>query len=172
MKFWANWNSLKGAPPQTPKRKSPRTPSAPLDRPKGKSPRTPGIQPDTPRKRRDPAQLDDYADLPVPPTPSALATLVKEIKSTKVLESDSQFAKELIKPQGQELGQVLDDAVMAAVNNTFEHECLEDRIALLSTVPCGDLHAYAIQGPKYTLKQFPEVRFLANQIWAIWFIVW
>jgi hypothetical protein len=107
----------------------------------------------------------------VPPTPSALAALVKEIQSTEVLDSDSQFAKELIEPQGDEPGQVLDDALMATINNTFEHECLEEAVALLGAVPRGDSHADAIRGPKYTLKQFPEVRFLAHQIWAIWFIV-
>ena len=108
----------------------------------------------------------------MPPTPSALDTLVKEIKSSKVLDSNSQFAKQLIKPQGDQTGQVLDDVLMATINNTFKHECLEEAVSLLCAVPCGDSHMDAIQGPKYTLKQFPEARFLALQIWTIWFIVW
>jgi hypothetical protein len=45
-------------------------------------------------------------DLLVPLTPSALATLGKEIQITKVLDSDSQFTKELIKPQGDKPEQV------------------------------------------------------------------
>jgi hypothetical protein len=41
--------------------------------------------------------------------------------NTKVLDRDSEFAQELIEPQGDEPGQVLDNALMANINNTFEH---------------------------------------------------
>ncbi|KAF8241629.1 hypothetical protein K440DRAFT_641617 [Wilcoxina mikolae CBS 423.85] len=57
-----------GAPPQRPKRKSPRTPGVPLD---------------TLSKMRAPAQLDNYIDLPVPPTPSTLATRGRKLRVSK-----------------------------------------------------------------------------------------
>jgi hypothetical protein len=61
---------------------------------------------------------------------------------------------------------------MSTINITFEHKCLEEAVMLLGAVPRGDSYAETIQGPKHTWKPFPEERFLAHQIWAIWFIVW
>ena len=75
---------------------------------------------------------------------SALATLVKEIKSTEVVGSNSHFTKELIELQDDEPGQVLYNALMATINNTFKYKYLEEAVALLSAVPCGDSHADAI----------------------------
>jgi hypothetical protein len=107
----------------------------------------------------------------VPLTPSALAALKKQINSTEVLDSYSQFAKKLIKPHCDKPGQVLDDTLMATTNNTFEHKWLDEAVALLGGMPYGNSHAYAIQGPMYTLKQFRELRCCAYQIWAILFIL-
>jgi hypothetical protein len=80
----------------------------------------------------------------VPPTPSDFADLVKDIKSTEVLDRNSQLSKKLIVHQGDKPGHVSDNTAMATINNTFEHKCFEEAAALLGAVPCGDLHADAI----------------------------
>ena len=55
--------------------------------------------------------------------------------------------------------------------NSFEHECLEEAVALLGATSRPDAPADQIQVTKYFLEQFPSVTFLAHQIWGIWFIV-
>jgi hypothetical protein len=77
---------------------------------------------------------------------------VEEIESTEVLDSESQFTKELIEPRGDEPGHIIDHLLMATINNAFEHECLEVVVASISAFPCEDSPADVIRGPKYTLK--------------------
>ena len=91
---------------------------------------------------------------------------------TEVDDASSRFAKELRHSDDEETaGSVLGDALLATVNNSFEHECLEEAVALLGATSRPDAPDDLIRGTKYLLKSFPSVSFLAHQIWAIWFLV-
>ena len=65
----------------------------------------------------------------------------------------------------------LHEALLTTLNNYFEHECLEEAVALLRPTSRPDTLADQIQGTKYLLEPFPSVAFLVHQIWTIWFIV-
>ena len=97
-----------------------------------------------------------------------VAAVIHQIKETKVLDGNSRFAREINfndEPPG------LDEALLTTLNNSFEHECLEEAVPLLRATSRPDAPADQIRGMKHLLKPFPSVAFLAHQIWAIWFIV-
>jgi hypothetical protein len=60
--------------------------------------------------------------------------------------------------------------VLNTINNAFEHECLEEALKLLGAFPVRQSKTDRVPGHKYTIPGLP-VKFLAHQIWAIWFIV-
>ena len=78
---------------------------------------------------------------------------------------------ELCHSDSDETSTVLGDALLTTLNNSFEHECLEEAVALLGATSRPDAQDDVIRGTKYLLKAFPSVTFLAHQIWGIWFLV-
>ena len=95
-----------------------------------------------------------------------------KIEITLVDDARSRFAKELRHFDDEETaGSVLNNALLATVNNLFEHKCLEEVIALLYATSQPDAPDDLIRGSEYLLKSFPSVSFLAHQICANWFLV-
>ena len=99
---------------------------------------------------------------------------MRKLEHGEILDEDSQWAKELgasADLDRAEGGLSLPEEIMATLNNSFEHECLEEAVTLLGANHRPDSMDDGIRGQKYTLKYFPGVSFLAHQIWGIWFIV-
>ena len=91
---------------------------------------------------------------------------------TEVDDASARFAKELRHSDDAEIAvSVLGDVLLATVNNSFEHECLEEAVALLGATSRPDAPDDLFRGTKYLLKSFPSVSFLAHQMRAIWFLV-
>ena len=90
-----------------------------------------------------------------------VARVIRQIKETKVLDGNSRFTREINfnnKPPA------LDEALLTTLNNSFEHECMEEAVALLGATSRPEAPADQIRGTKYLLEPFPSVAFLAHQI--------
>jgi len=61
--------------------------------------------------------------------------------------------------------------VINTINNDFEHECLEEVVRLLNAHPIGQSTDDRVPGNKYLILGLPGIKFLAHQVWAIWFII-
>jgi len=61
--------------------------------------------------------------------------------------------------------------VFHTINNEFEHECLDEAVSLLSAQPIHQSTDDSVPGHKYSIPGLPGMKFLAHQVWAIWFIV-
>jgi len=61
--------------------------------------------------------------------------------------------------------------VLNTINNEFEHECLDEAVRLLNVHPIHQSADDRVPGHKYSIPGLPGTRFLAHQVWAIWFIV-
>jgi len=76
-------------------------------------------------------------------------------------------------------GEVLDPAntssvlntVLSTINNDFEDECLYIAVRLLNTHPIRQSTDDVVPGHKYSVPGLPGTKFLAHQVWAIWFIM-
>ena len=94
---------------------------------------------------------------------------------TEVHDASSRFANGLRHSDSDDVeetaGSVLGDTLLATVNNTFEHECLEEVVALLGATSRPDAPDNLIRGTKHLLKPLPSVSIHAHQIWAIWLLV-
>ena len=97
-----------------------------------------------------------------------IAVVLRQIEEMKVPDRNSRFAREI---NFNDEPPPLEEALLTTRNNSFEHECLEEAVALLRATWRPNATADQIRGTKYLLEQFPTVTFLAHQIWAIWFIV-
>jgi len=61
--------------------------------------------------------------------------------------------------------------VLNTINNEFEHEYLEEAFTLLNAHPIHQSPDDRVPGYKYSIPGLPGTKFLAHQVWAIWFIV-
>jgi hypothetical protein len=61
--------------------------------------------------------------------------------------------------------------VLNTINNECEHECLDEAVRLLNGHPIGQSTDDRVPGHKYSHPGLPGTKFLAHQLWAIWFIV-
>jgi len=61
--------------------------------------------------------------------------------------------------------------VLNTINNEFEHECLDEVVRLLNVHPIRQSTDDCIPGPKYSIPGLPGTKFLAYQVWDIWYIV-
>jgi len=61
--------------------------------------------------------------------------------------------------------------VLNTINNEFEHDCLEEAFRLLNAHPIRQSPDDRVPGYKYSIPGLPGTKFLAHQVWAIWFIV-
>jgi hypothetical protein len=98
-----------------------------------------------------------------------VAAFVKEYESTQIRDEGSRFGRELL--EGTDEGVRLSEELLNTINNAFEHECLAEAVHLLGARQVPDDPQDSIRGTKYILTLFQGVRFLAHQIWGIWFIL-
>ena len=63
------------------------------------------------------------------------------------------------------------NTVLNTINNKFEHECLDEAVTLLNAHPIYQSTDDRVLGHKYSIPGLPGTKFLAHQVWAIWFIV-
>jgi len=63
------------------------------------------------------------------------------------------------------------NTVLNTINNQFEHECLEEAVRLLNAHPIHQSIDDRVPGHKYSIPGLPGTKFLACQVWPIWFIV-
>jgi len=61
--------------------------------------------------------------------------------------------------------------VLNTINNEFEHKCLDEAVRLLNAHPIRQSTDDRVPGHKYSIPGLPGTKFLARQVWAIWFIV-
>jgi hypothetical protein len=61
--------------------------------------------------------------------------------------------------------------VLNTSNNEFEHECLDEVVRLLNAHPIRQSPVDHVPGLKYSIAGLPGTKFLALQVWTIWFIV-
>ena len=61
--------------------------------------------------------------------------------------------------------------VLNTINNKFEHECLDEAVRLLNAHLICQSTDDCVPGHMYSIPALPGTKFLANQVWAIWFIV-
>jgi len=63
------------------------------------------------------------------------------------------------------------DSVLNTINNEFEHEWLEEAVWLLNAHPIRQSTDDRVPGHKHSIPGLPGTKFLAHQVWVIWFIV-
>jgi hypothetical protein len=61
--------------------------------------------------------------------------------------------------------------ILNTINNEFEHECPDEVVRLLNVHPIRQSTDDHVPGHKYSIPGLPRTRFLAHQVWAIWFIM-
>ena len=61
--------------------------------------------------------------------------------------------------------------VLITINNELEHKCLDEVVWLLNANPIHQSPEDHVPGHKYQIPGLPGTKFLAHQVWAIWFIV-
>jgi len=62
-------------------------------------------------------------------------------------------------------------SVLNTINNEFEQECLDEVVRLLNAHQIRQSTDDRVQGHKYSISGLPGTKFLAHQVWAIWFIL-
>ena len=111
-------------------------------------------------------------------SPSAQLTseqLKEIIEDEKNTDKDAREVQEQLE-DGEE---VLDPAntssvlntVLSTINNEFEHECLDEAVRLLNAPSIRQSTDDRVPGHMYLIPGLPGSKFLAHQVWAIWFIV-
>jgi len=63
------------------------------------------------------------------------------------------------------------NAVLNTINNEFEQECLDEAVRLLNAHHICQSTDDRVPGHNYSVPCLPGTKFLAHQVWAIWFIV-
>jgi len=61
--------------------------------------------------------------------------------------------------------------VLNTINYEFEHECLDEAVRLLNVHSIWQSTDDRVPGQKDSIPVLPGTKFLAHQVWAIWFIV-
>jgi hypothetical protein len=61
--------------------------------------------------------------------------------------------------------------VLNTINHQFEQECHDEALRLLNAHPIRQSTDDRVPGHKYLIPGLPGTKFLAHQVWAIWFIV-
>ena len=110
-----------------------------------------------------------------PSAPLTLEQLKEIIEDEKKADQSAREVQEQVE-DGEE---VLDpdntssvlSTVLNTINNEFEHECLNEAVRLLNAHPIRQSTDDRVPGHKYSIPGLPGTKFLAHQVWAIWFIV-
>jgi len=89
-------------------------------------------------------------------------------KSAREVQDQVEDGEEVLDPGNTSL--VL-NMVLNTVNNKFEQKCLDEAVRLLNARPIRQSTDDRVPGRKYSIPGLPGTKFLAHQVWAIWFIV-
>jgi len=110
-------------------------------------------------------------------SPSAQLTseqLKEIIEDEKKTDKDAREVQEQVDGK-EDLDPDNTSSVLNTVRNTiineFEHECLDEAVRLLNAHPIRLSPDDRVPGHKYSIPGLPGTKFLAHQVWAIWFIV-
>jgi hypothetical protein len=111
-------------------------------------------------------------------SPSAQLTLeqlqeiIEDEKKTdqgvREVQEQVEDGEEFLDPENASL--VL-SPVLNTINNKFEHECLDEAVRLLNIHPIRQSTDDRVLGHKYSILGLSGNKFLAHQVWAIWFSV-
>jgi len=89
-------------------------------------------------------------------------------QSAREIQEQVEDGEEVLDPENS--SSVL-NTVLSTINNEFEHECLDEAVRLLNARPIPQSPDDRLPGRKYSISGLPGTKFLAHQVWAIWFIV-
>jgi len=89
-------------------------------------------------------------------------------KSAREVQKQVEDREEVLDPENT--SSVL-NTVLNTINNEFEHKCLDEAVRLLNAHPIRQSTDDRVPGRKYSIPGLPRTKFLAHQVWAIWFIV-
>jgi len=89
-------------------------------------------------------------------------------KSAREVQEQVEDGEEVLDPE--HTSAVL-NTVLNTINNNFEHECLDEAVWRLNARPIRQSPDDRVPGCKYSIPGLPGTKFLAHQVWAIWFIV-
>jgi len=90
-------------------------------------------------------------------------------KSAREVQQQVEDGEEVLNPEDISSGL---NTVPDTINNEFEHQCLDEAVRLLNAHPIRQSTDDHVPGLKYSIPGLPRTKFLAHQVWAIWFIVW
>jgi len=106
------------------------------------------------------------------PTSEQLKEIIEDEKNTdksaREVQEPVEDGEEVLDPENT--SSVL-DTVLNTINNEFEHLCLDEAVRLLNVRPIRQSTDDRVLGHKYSLPGLHESKFLAHQVWVIWFIV-
>jgi len=63
------------------------------------------------------------------------------------------------------------NTIVNTINKEFEHECLQEAVRLRKAHRIGRSIDDRVPGHKYSIPGLSGTKFLAHQVWAIWFMV-
>jgi len=89
-------------------------------------------------------------------------------QSAREVQEQVQDGEEVLDPDNT--SSIL-SAVLNTINNEFEHECLDEVVRLLNALQIRQSTYDRVPGHKYSIPGLPGIKFLAHQMWAIWFIM-
>jgi len=111
-------------------------------------------------------------------SPSAQLTSeqLKEIIDDEMkTDQGTREVQEQVEDGEEDLDPENTSSVLNTVLNTiiikFEHDCLDEAVRLLDAHPIRQSIDDQVPGHKYSIPGLPGMKFLAHQVWAIWFIV-
>jgi hypothetical protein len=89
-------------------------------------------------------------------------------KSAREVLEQVEHGEEVLNPENS--SSVL-NMVVNSINNEFDHECLNEAFRLLNLRPIRQSPDDRVSGGKYPIPALPGTKFLALQVWAIWFSI-
>jgi len=89
-------------------------------------------------------------------------------KSAREVQEQVEDGEEILDPENTSL---VPNTVLNTINNEFEHKCLDEAVRLLNACLICQLPDGCVPGCKYSIPGLPGTKFLAQQVWAIWFIM-
>jgi hypothetical protein len=97
-----------------------------------------------------------------------IADKMKNDQGSREVQEQVEYGEEVLDPDNP--SSVL-STVLHTVNNEFEHESLDEAVRLWNAHPIRQSPDDRVAGHKYSIPGLPGTKFLAHQVWAIWFIV-
>ena len=93
---------------------------------------------------------------------------MKTNQGARLVQEQVEDGQEVLDP---DITRSVLNTVLNTLNNEFEHECLDEAVRLLNARPIRQSPDHRVPGHKYSIPGLPGTKFLAHQVWAIWFIV-